>query len=326
MSGAGDAATSRFGESTSYLVAVLRGPDEARLRASWRVLLAWLLLPLVTLSLAVVMPVLGLSGMAAGGPLQALLFLVLLVGWAWAIDRRSLSDYGVSLSRSWVLDLLAGFGAVVGAHLLWYALGVAGGWTTVAVSTTAPRDVLVVGLVGAVLSFAFNVWVQDTVYFAIVLRNAAEGLRSRELAPTRAAIGGWLVAVLFFTAVHDLSGPVELADKLLAGAVLGLLYLYTGDLALTVGVHWGLSASAGVLFPVAEMVEGSPSVFEVAESLPGLVGKASAHRVPQLLVAFVLLVGWLQWRRGEVSIQTSIVRWTERWRSLAGAATGPRDD
>lgn len=318
----GEAATGRSGGFVSSLQRVLRGPNEARLRASWRVLLSWALLPLVALSLAAAMPLLGLSGMVAGGPVQALLFLGVLAAWAWAVDRRPLSDYGVSLSRPWLVDLLAGFCAVVVAHLLWYGLGVAGGWTTVAVSPTAPRDGLLVGLVGAWLSFACNAWVQDTVYFAVVLRNAAEGLRSRQVAPPRAALGGWLVAVLFFAGVHGIAGPVELADKLLAGALFGALYLYTGELALTVGMHWGVSATAGLLFPVA----GSPrSVFGVTEALPGLVGTVSAHRMPQLVLGFALLVGWLRWRRGAVAVDTSVARWRRRGRGGPGTATGQRD-
>jgi len=287
---------------------VVLGGDEPRLRATWRFLLAVPLLPLVALLLALVMGGLGLAGLIAGGPIQAGIFLVLLAVWALAIDRRPLGDYGVSPTRTWLAELLVGVGAVVVAHLLWYGLGLAGGWTGVEVSMTAPQDSLGVGLVGTVLSFGLNVWVQDTVYFAIVLRTAAEGFQSRDLAPRRAAAGALVVAVLFFTVIHGLSGPVELADKLLAGTVFGLLYLYTGELALTLGVHWGISATAGVLFPVAAMVEGSPSVFEVTEAVPGLVGTVSARRMPQLVIASVLLLGWLQWRHGEVSIDTSLTR------------------
>lgn len=311
---------------TNRLRWVVLGDGEPRLRATWRFLLAVPLLPLVTLLLALVMGVLGLAGLIAGGPIQAVVFLTLLGVWAWAIDRRPLTDYGVSPTRTWLADLLAGFGAVVLAHLLWYGLGLAGGWTTIAVSLTAPQDLLVVGLVGTFLSMGFNVWVQDTVYFPIVLRTAAEGFQSRDLVPRRAAIGGLLVAVLFFTGMHEVVGPVELADYLLTGLILGALYLYTGNLALTVGVHWGISSTAGLLFPVADMVKGSPSLFMVTETLPGLLGTVSAHRMPQLAIVFVLLVGWVQWHRGEVGIDTSITQWTPHQQGLTGTAPTPEND
>ncbi|MFB6296525.1 MAG: hypothetical protein ABEH66_06780 [Halobacteriales archaeon] len=297
---------------TSTLRWIALGDDEPRLRATWRLLLALPLLPLVGLLLGIVMGVLGLTGMIAGGPIQAVIFLILLGVWAWAIDRRPLADYGVSLTPGWVATLLVGFGAVIVAHLLWYGLGLAGGWTTIGLSMTAPQDSLVVGAVGTAVSFVFNVWVQDTVYFAIVLVTAAQGFRSRDLVPRRAAIGALVVAILFFTFIHGLSGPVELADKLLAGAVFGLVYLYTGELALTMGIHGGISATGTVLFPVSAMAEGGPSVFTVTEALPGLIGMVSARRMPQLVIIFVLLVGYLKWRQDEVRIDTSLTQWTPR--------------
>lgn len=316
---------SRLGGITGPLTTVARGRNDPRLRATWRVLLALPLLPLVTLVLPVVMGVLGVGGMIAGGPVQAGIFLVVLAGWSYAIDRRPLTAYGVSLSRPWLLDLLAGFGAVVVAHLLWYGVGITAGWTTIELSLSAPQDLLMVGLVGAVASFGFNAWVQDTVYFAIVLQNAAEGFHSRDLAPTRAAIGGLLVAIAFFTIVHSVSGVVELADYLLAGAVFGVLYLLTGELALTIGVHWGISATAGVVFPFASMTEGSPSVFQVSEALPELVGAVSAQRMPQLVIVLLLLLGWLKWRHGTVTINPSLTHWRERGAGLIGTVTPPLD-
>lgn len=306
----------------NLLRTVVWSVDESRLRAVWRFLLAVPLLPLVTLLLGLAMGVLGLSGMIAGGPLQAGIFLVVLGVWAWAIDRRPLADYGVSLSSAWVGDLLAGFGAVVLAHLLWYGIGLTGGWATLELWPTAPQDLVALGLVGVVVSFAFNVWVQDTVYFAIVLRNAAEGFRSRDLTPTRAALGGLVVAVLFFTVIHSIGGPVELADKLLAGTVFGLMYLYTGKLALTIGVHWGMSATASVLFSAAANAEGGPTVVAVTETLPGLVGTVSARRMPQLVVVFLLLVGYLKWRHGAITIDTTITQWS----GVEAADTSGQDD
>lgn len=311
---------------TNRLRWVVLGEDEPRLRATWRFLLAVPLLPLVALLLALVMDVLGLAGLIVGGPIQAIVFLIVLGVWARAIDRRPLTDYGVSPTRTWLIDLLAGVSVVVLAHLLWYGLGLAGGWTTIAVSLTAPQDLLVIGIVGTFLSLGLNVWVQDTVYFGIVHRTAAKGFRSRGLASQRAAVGGLLVAVLVFTGLHEVVGPVELVDYLLFGSIMAALYLFTGNLALTTGVHWGVSATAGLLFPVADMVESSPTLFVVTETLPGLLGTVSAHRMPQVAIAFMLLIGWMKWRQGAVSIETSIAQWKPRQQSLTGTTPTPEND
>jgi hypothetical protein len=80
------------------LSAVLFGADDRRLRATWRFLLAWPLLPLVGALVGTVMPALGLTGMIQGGPLQGLVFPGILLVWVRYVDRRSLSAYGVSPS------------------------------------------------------------------------------------------------------------------------------------------------------------------------------------------------------------------------------------
>lgn len=64
--------------------------------------------------MALVMPVLGLSGMIPGGPIQGIVFLGMLVLWARVIDRRPLAEYGVSLSAAWAQRRLLGFAVVVG--------------------------------------------------------------------------------------------------------------------------------------------------------------------------------------------------------------------
>lgn len=92
---------------TNRLRWIISSDDEPRLRAIWRFLLAVPLLPLVTFLVPLAMGVIGLSGLIAGGAIQAVIFLLLLGVWAWVIDRRPLTDYGVSPTRPWLIDLLA---------------------------------------------------------------------------------------------------------------------------------------------------------------------------------------------------------------------------
>lgn len=182
---------------------VLFGIDDTRLRATWRFVLAWPLLPLVGALVALVMPLMGLSGMIPGGPLQGIIFLGILLLWARFIDRRPLSDYGVSGSRSWLLNLFVGFVAVVGVWIGWHALASSVGWMQIESAMTGSPGSLLFGLGGRLVSLAINTWVQDVAFFAIILASAAEGLHSRDIGPTEAVLGAWVVAVLFFTATRD---------------------------------------------------------------------------------------------------------------------------
>lgn len=306
---------------TNRVRAVLWGADEQRLRATWRFLLAWPLLPIVGVLVGLVMPVLGVSGMIPGGPLQGVIFLGLLVVWARLVDRRPVSDYGVSATRSWLVNLFIGFTVVLAVWSSWHALAASLGWTRIELSLTAPRGSILVGLVGTMVSLAINSLVQDLVFFAIVLQSAAEGFRSRGLDPRRAVIGGWLVGILFFTVIHGMPGLVDVLAHAVGGAVFRALYVHTDNLALTVGVHWGSSWAAGNLFAGSAMATQFPSLFEVTTLQQGIRGLWVS--IPLYLVTYLVLAGWIRWRRGDLTIETDVSEWVKREGEMVGTDGRP---
>lgn len=294
---------------------VFVGGDDPRLRASWRVLLAWPVLPLVGVLVALVMPWLGVSGMIPGGPLQGVFFVGILLVWARYIDRRPLTDYGVTTTRSWLVRLLGACALVVVVWSGWHAVASTQGWMQIERATpTAPATVG--AWLGAAVSLAVNTWVQDVVFFAIVLKAAAEGLHSREVTPRRAVLGGWLVSIAFFTMIHGQATLLDTINSVVIAAVFGLLYLHTGDLGLTIGVHWGSSYAAGVLFPTQSGL--GPSVFVVSEALPWAKGELTP--IYLYLATYLLIVGWLTVSRGEVGIETGLAEWTDRRHEQAEGA------
>lgn len=289
---------------------VVFGREQPRLRATWRFVLAWPLLPLVGALLGVAMPALGVSGMIPGGPIQGIVFLVMLVLWARYIDRRPLSDYGVSASPTWLLNLSTGLIAVIAVWSGWHLVASSLGWMRIEPAVMAPEWSVHLRLFGVLISLAINTWVQDTVFFAIVLASAAEGLRSRDVNATRAVIGGWIVAVVFFTAIHGTPTLLDTIGTAVGGAVFGLLYVHTDDLALTIGVHWGSSYATGAIFASPSVAMQGPSVFEVTKSLPGDISGAAG--IGLYGVTYLVLVGWLRLHRGDVSIRTTIAQWNRR--------------
>lgn len=301
---------------TTRLRSLVFGRDDPRLRATWRVLLAWPLLPLVGTLVGLTMPVLGLRGMIPGGPMQGLFMLGILLLWARVIDRRSLADYGVSLSTTWLSRLLLGFAVVVGVWSFWRGIAVSMGWMRIEWSMAAPQGEVGFRLVGALLSLAINTWVQDVVFFGIVLVAAAEGLRSREVGPRRAVLGGWLVAAAFFTAIHGTPTVLDFLGTVVSGLVFGLLYVHTSDLAFTIGVHWGSSYAAGFIFPRVSIARQGPSIFQVTELGP----LAKGMEVPLVLypASYLLLVLWLRVASDGLSIDTALAEWTKRSNSILG--------
>lgn len=287
---------------------VLFGRDDVRLRAIWRFVLAWPLLPLVGALVAAVMPVLGLSGMIPGGPLQGIIFVGILVAWARIVDRRPLTDYGVVASRSWLIDFLVALVVVVGVWSGWYAIASSLGWVQLELSLTAPQDSVVVGLLGTLVSLVINTWVQDVVFFAIVLASAAEGFHSRGVDPRQAVIGGWGVGILFFTVIHGTPTVLDTVGTAVGGAVFGLLYVHTGELALSIGVHGGASYTAASIFPA--QASQAASLFAVTKALPYDIG--GEIRILLYLATYVLLVAWLRLSRGDITIDSGLAQWTER--------------
>lgn len=294
---------------SNRLRSTVLGREDPRIRATWRILLAWPLLPVVGTLVALVMPVLGLRGMIPGGPLQGIIFLGILVLWAAFIDRRSLADYGVALSASWARRLLLGFGVVVVVWSTWHGIASVLGWMRIEWSMSAPQGGVGLRLVGALVSLAINTWVQDVVFFGIVLVAAAEGLRSRDIDPRRAVLGGWLVAAVFFTAIHGTPTILDFLGTFVSGLVFGLLYAHTGDLALTIGVHWGSSYAAGSVFPRVSTAQQGASIFQVTELGP----LAKGMEVPLVLypATYLLLMLWLRLAYGDLSIDTELAEWTD---------------
>lgn len=311
---------------------VVRGTEDPRIRATFRILLPILLLTIVLSRLAVFLAGVvvppespGVISVVATGLFQAASVGVLLVAWARYLDRRPVGNYGLSASPGWAINLAVAFGAVLVGHATWYAVGSALGWTDVTLALSAGDGSLAIGLVALFVAVGVNAWVQETVFVAIPVRNAAEALAVRGVTPRRAVLAGWALATLLFTLSHSNPGLAAWINHLIGLGTYALLYVHTGDLAFPVGVHFGVNFTTNGLF-VAESGEAGLAVFRVAESLGGLAGSLSGGRLPQILAAYLLLLVWLRWRHGTVSIRADIAEWTPRQQSVPGDDHSPPAD
>jgi len=278
---------------------VVVGADDPRLRATWRVLLAMPLLWTLTGGVLAgnVQSSIGLipSGQSPGGGLaQSLLhggfFLIALVVWARYLDRQPLSDYGVSASRSWVRDFLVGFIAVTIGLGVWAGVGSGLGGKTVLVSPSIPAESALFGLILPSVALVLHAAVQQVVFFRVILESAAEGLHSWGMNASQTAVVAVPVAVLFFVSMHGSLTPLRVLDLAVAGGIFGLLYLHTGELALGIGAHFGALYAGTLIF----------AVIRVTGSLSGILGAIDQYGFPKMVVAYLLVLVWLAWRREEI--------------------------
>lgn len=297
---------------------VARG-DDGRLRATWRVLLAW---PVLWFAAGSVGVAAAGTRVPAGATRPARMLVVGLglalavalawVAWARYVDRRPLAGYGFRPARSWPLDLVAGFAAVLVGFAAWLAVAARLDWVSVTVTPSGDGSSLAVGLAAVLVAILVNVWAQETVFHGIALRNGAEGLASRGVTQERAVVGAWVVALALFVLKHRPS-TLEAAVPLIVGlGIFGLLYVHTGELALSIGVHAGVNYAGGTLVVPAAAAGDRLGLVAVGNSLSGLGGTLSGGAIPQLLVAYVLLLGWIRWRHGEVGVETDLARRRER--------------
>lgn len=321
----GDATETRP-RGADRLGAVIWGRRDPRIRATWRVLLPWPVLWFLAGSIGVVVAgsvvpgsVSGPTGILTFGLFQAAFSGAAWVAWARYVDHRPLANYGFSLSRSWVLDLLVGFLAVLAGFGVWHAVGTRLGWTSLEVVLADPGPAFAYGLAALFVGVLVNAGVQELVFYGVTLTNAAEGLASRGVTPSRAVLGAWAVAAGLFALKHR-PPTVEEALVMVAGlGIFGLLYVHTGELALSIGVHTGVNYAGKALFVAPSLAGGRLSVFQANIEVSGFLGTLAGGAIPQLVVAYLLLIGWLRWRHGRVIVDTaSLARWRESWPAEVG--------
>lgn len=291
---------------------VVQGRSDPRIRASWRVLIATILLVPPSEVVAVgIAEALGLVGPFPVGVIQASLIAIVLVGWARYLDRRPLADYGFSMSGRWLGDLIVGFLAVLVGFGVWLGIGSLSGWAEIELTASAPSSTFVLGLVTLLVAVALNAGVQETVFTGLLIKNGAEGLATRGVPSGRAVIGAWVVAALLYAWIHNPSAPGQVVTLVIGLALYGLLYVHTGELALPIGVHTGVNYTGGVLITSPALGGESTSLVDVSNSLTGILGSISDLAVPQILIAYILLLGWIKVRRGAVGIETGLAVWNE---------------
>ena len=296
--------------------------EERRLRAPWRLVLG----AAVYLAASLVVGLaLSRGGLLASVPAafrrtvsisaNGVVVLGAVAVAAVLLDRRRYADYGLDVDRDWWLDL--GFGLALGAALMTaiFAVELALGWVTVS-------GVLVAGPLGFGPEFALVLvtvlWVglyEELMTRGFVLTNLAEGFRLSwpvEVGRPVAVGVATLLSSALFGALHAANPNATLLSSVaigVAGVMLALGYVLTGDLAIPVGLHvtWNLFQGAVYGFPVSGLgidvsvvavEQGGPRIATGGAFGPeaGLIGLAA------MAVGSAATVGYVRWRYGRVEL------------------------
>lgn len=292
---------------------IVLGRETRRLRSSWRITLA-----LITGLVAFVGTF--ATAMAAETPfgraqLVAWVVTALAVMTVFAIAARGLrgrpaSAYGLRWSSDWWVDLAAGtvLGGLIAvlAFLIGLRLG----------SVQLPGGQLAVGSPSPLWLGAFAVgfvcvalW-EELVFRGTVLLDGREGLVARGASRWLSTLLALFVSVALYTVVHvpgataaGHSPWLTVAWTATFGVVLALAYLMSGDLALPMGLHFGLNYVSGNVLGIAGVAElaGVPTVLVLETTDAGLT--APMGGIPLLVALAIgggLVVAWTAWRHGSL--------------------------
>jgi membrane protease YdiL (CAAX protease family) len=281
-----------------------------RPRAAWRLFLfaAALLVGLFALDAAG--KISGIAGLGSFASPALMLLVLYLAGKSF--DKRGFASYGFSMKGLWWLDM--GFGVVLGALLMAGVFGLellAGTIRITGFRAAGPEGIGFWRGISAILVFYAGVSLQEETFArAFLLRSLAEGFN---LKPGFSRIALWSAYGLssaLFGALHAFnqnSSPASVAILTGAGLLLGLPFILTGEIALSLGLHlsWNFCQGAIFGFPVS----GTRSVFSaisIEQSGPawfsgGAFGpEGGLAGILAIALGILLCLAWVRATRGSL--------------------------
>ena len=304
-----------------YVAGVFWNHDERRLRALWRLVGAGVCTAILTFIFGIPFFV-----VSKAQPAPYVQKLILYAAAAVAIglstrylDRRRLSDTGLYAKRDWWIDL--GFGAVLGAALMAvvFVVELGAGWVSVretCFSSDPARSFAAAILLPVLLNLVVGI-VEELAFRGYLLLNLAEGFSGRRVGARWALVVAWLFTSGVFGIAHGLlpnATVTSTANIVLAGIWLGLGYVLTGSLAVSIGAHmtWNFFQGYVFGFPVSGARDFSTTFLAIEQGGPAVWTGGAFGPEGGLLGLFAFVLGillvavWVRVRYGKLAFFTAI--------------------
>jgi len=300
-----------------YFTAIFWNRPEGRFRALWR------LLGQILLFVIVVAPFVPLFryfkwSFVAGEGIQTLGMTVSVFVAARFLDRRTIRTLGLALDGRWWFDFV--FGLLLGAAAMTLVFGIerGAGWVTVRDTfwTDTAGASFGRGLVMMVFLFACAGFIEELFSRGYLLRNLAEGFCGRAIQPGGAIVAAWFLSSTVFALLHlgnDNASAISLVGIFLAGLLLALPFVLTGQLAIGIGLHmtWNFFEGCVYGFPVSgedltarflDTHVTGPETWTGGAFGPegGWVGLIA------MLFCLVVILLWVRLFYGELKLQTAL--------------------
>lgn len=307
--------------------------QERRLRAAWRILLQLLIFLILSsfpgaLFASVIVLISGdfqslfeptgsyyawLQVVSAIASLLAIVISLLVAGKL--LDRRPLADFGFHFCSEWWIDL--GFGLALGAFLMLFifSLEYLAGWVTITGTFQCNMKGLPfwTGLAMSIVLFLCVGIYEEAFSRGYHLRNIAEGLAFSAIGAKKALVLGWVLSSAIFGVLHIGNPAASLISTIniaIAGLLLGVGFVLTGELAIPIGLHitWNFFQGNVFGFPVSGTTP-FVSFIGIQQSGPELLTggsfgpEAGVIGLLAMLLGGLLIVLWIRRRYRRVSLQ-----------------------
>lgn len=290
---------------------------DGRVRAGWRLLLQ------AALSVLFLIPFQLLASYIGGRNVQIIAGGIAITLAVWLsgmmLDKRPLADFGLNINARWWRDCLTGFlMATLVMSLLVLFQWMMGwisfngfGWNRVSANS------FVVSLGGYILTMAAVGFYEELWSRGYQLKNLTEGFYYGSN-PNIAALIAIAISSLIFGSLHMTNPNATLFGGMviiLAGIMLALPYVVTGQLGFSVGLHFAWNVIQGALFGLP--VSGIPfrqSILQFESVGPelwtggnfgpegGLTGAIG------VMLLILLTIVWLRYKGMHITVSEKLIR------------------
>lgn len=240
------------------------------------------------------------------------------------LDRRRFADFGLRFKALWWSDFA--FGLALGAVLMAFIFLVEWlmGWVTITGEQLAAQAGAAIGvglLVAAIRYICVGIY-EELLSRGYMLRNLGEGFKNLGISPKLAILIGYFLSSVVFGLLHANNPNATLMSTLnlmVAGLFLGLGYILTGELGISIGIHmtWNFFQGNVFGFPVSGLQSGA-SIINIQQSGPvvwtgGAFGpEAGIIGLLAMGLGCLLTVLYVKARHGKAGIWEEIAQYAPR--------------
>lgn len=228
------------------------------------------------------------------------------------IDRRPVSGFGLSFDREWWHSFAVGgvIATVINGGALAVALGA--GWATVVGVMHGSGELPFVPAMGAVFVYImFAAAWEEFILRGAMLTNLAEGANG--FVSRRMAVGlAVILSTLVFAFLHGgkITHFSQYGYYLIAGVVLSVVYVLTGELALSIGFHVFYNFTQSAIFGLGHS-QRTPELIAVDIVGPSRwVGEEGLVFVGFAILGGLLLVAYVRWRHGSLGLDDRVTSYS----------------